>query len=198
MHQNEEGTLRKLSRRDRGFKKSKTKDDLFEWNRYCRKSEEHRKKLENSKPDIVDRINEHIRLEKEKERQENQRKDEWYWTSSDNEYEDEDDDYCTINTKEENERYEEEDRKWREAEENSRKQKVKEKRQKEREKLKEAIARPIDPLPERELCQYEQIREDIIRERKEAMERFNFYEDLKKTKEEIGFIPKRFQDEKDI
>ena len=89
-------------------------------------------------------------------------------------------------------------RKWREAEENIRKQKLKEKRQKEREKLKEAIATPIDPLPERELCQYEQIREDIIRERKGAMDRFNFYEDLKKTKEEIGFIPKRFQDEKDI
>ena len=53
-------------------------------------------------------------------------------------------------------------------------------------KLKEAIATPIDPLPERELCQYE----DIIRERKEAMDRFNFYEDLKKTKEEIGFYTK--------
>ena len=93
---------------------------FFEGKEYCRKSEEHRKKLENAKPDIVDRINEHIRLEKEKERQENPSKDDWYCTSSDNEYEDEDEDYYTINTKEENERFEEEDKKWREAEKNIR------------------------------------------------------------------------------
>ena len=40
------------------------------------------------------------------------------------------------------------------------------------------------------MCHYEKIREDIIRERKEAMDRFNFYEDLKKTKEEIVFYTK--------
>ena len=69
---------------------------MFEWKEYFRKGEEHRKKMENAKPDIVERINEHIRLEKEKERQDNQRKDDWYWTSSDNESEDEDNDYYTI------------------------------------------------------------------------------------------------------
>ena len=58
---NEEGTLRKFSRRERGLNKCKKKDDLFEWKEYCRKGEEHRKKLENAKPDIVERINEHIR-----------------------------------------------------------------------------------------------------------------------------------------
>ena len=40
------------------------------------------------------------------------------------------------------------------------------------------MARPIDPLPERELCQYEKIREDIIQEREEALAKFCFYEDL--------------------
>ena len=42
--------------------------------------------------------------------------------------------------------------------------------------MKRAAAKPIDPLPERELCQYEKIREDIIKER--------FFEELNKTKEE--------------
>ena len=49
------------------------------------------------------------------------------------------------------------------------------------------MARPIDPLPERELCQYEKIREDIIQEREEALAKFCFYEDLYKTKKAIGF-----------
>ena len=107
---NEEGTLRKFSRRERVLNKCKTKDEMFEWKQYCIKSEEHRKKLESSQPDIVERINEHVRLEKEKERQESQRKDDWYWTSSDNEDDDEDANYYTIHTKEEKERFEEEDR----------------------------------------------------------------------------------------
>ena len=52
-----------------------------------------------------------------------------------------------------------------------------------------AIATPI--RPEREMCQYEQIREYIIRERKEVMYRFNLYEDLKKTKEDIFLYTKK-------
>ena len=63
----------------------------------------------------------------------------------------------------------------------------KERREKKKEKLRQAMARPIDPLPERELCQYEKIREDIIQEREEALAKFCFYEDLYKTKKAIGF-----------
>ena len=48
------------------------------------------------------------------------------------------------------------------------------------------MAKPIDPLPERELCQYERIREDIIKEREEAMAKFKFFENLEKTKKSIG------------
>jgi hypothetical protein len=58
-------------------------------------------------------------------------------------------------------------------------------KKKERER-KEKMAKPIDPLPERELCQYEKIRENIIKERKEAMARYNFFENLKDTKRDIG------------
>ena len=49
------------------------------------------------------------------------------------------------------------------------------------------MAQPIDPLPERELCQYEKIRENIIKEREEAMAKYNFFENLNDTKKDIGF-----------
>ena len=45
--------------------------------------------------------------------------------------------------------------------------KLEEKKKKERER-KEKMAKPIDPLPERELCQYEKIRENIMKEREES------------------------------
>ena len=78
----------------------------------------------------------------------------------------------------------------REAMANRLKQEQGEKRKQEREKLKEAASKPIDPLPTRELCQYERIREDIIREREEAMAKFKFYENLEETKKSIGFYGK--------
>ena len=52
------------------------------------------------------------------------------------------------------------------------------------------MEQPVNPLPERELCQYEITREEIIRERKELMAKFEFMENLKKTKEEIGLYKK--------
>ena len=51
--------------------------------------------------------------------------------------------------------------------------------------------RVMAPLPKRELCRYEQIREDNIREREDAMVKFNFYESLDKTKEDIGLYGNR-------
>ena len=41
-----------------------------------------------------------------------------------------------------------------------------------------------------EMCLCEQIREDIINERQEAMAKFGFYEDLEKTKQEVGLTSK--------
>jgi hypothetical protein len=57
--------------------------------------------------------------------------------------------------------------------EHRKKEKLEEKRKKDKER-KEKMAKPIDPLPERELCQYEKIRESIIKERAETMARYNF------------------------
>ena len=66
---NKEGTLRQFSRRERVMKKDKKKIEI-EWQNYWQRSENHRKKLENAKPDVVERINEQMRLDKEGERQE--------------------------------------------------------------------------------------------------------------------------------
>ena len=52
--------------------------------------------------------------------------------------------------------------------------------------MKEALAKPLKPLPKRELCQYEKIREQIIAEREEYMRNSNFYNDLEKAKKNIG------------
>ena len=49
------------------------------------------------------------------------------------------------------------------------------------------MAKPIDSLPVSEMCQYEKIRESIIKEREEAMAKCKFFENLSETKKEIGF-----------
>ena len=45
---------------------------------------------------------------------------------------------------------------------------------------------PLKPLPERELCEYERMRERNIREREEAMAASNFFKDLQDYKKTIG------------
>ena len=62
----------------------------------------------------------------------------------------------------------------------------KEKRKQKYKENKEKMATPIDPLPKTKLCAYEKIREDIIEEREKAMRESGFFEDLEKTKKEIG------------
>ena len=58
-------------------------------------------------------------------------------------------------------------------------------RQKEREN-KEAMATPINALPERELCDYEKLRLNNIEERQMAMMECGFFEDLMNIKKDIG------------
>ena len=64
-----------------------------------------------------------------------------------------------------------------------RKQKVRERR--------ELMKVPINPLPERELCLYEKIREDNIKERINAMEKSKFFDDLTAMKTKFGFYKKQ-------
>ena len=71
----------------------------MEWKNYWQRGDNHRRKLENSNPDIVERINEQMRLEKERERHvEADNESDWSLTSA-AEYKW--DDYFYILTKEE-------------------------------------------------------------------------------------------------
>ena len=88
-----------------------------------------------------------------------------------------------IISKEQSDCFEEDER---EAMIKYRKKKEKEKRQLSRENMKEALAKPLKPLPKKELCQYERIRAQIIAEREEYMRKSNFYNDLEKAKKDIG------------
>ena len=88
---NNEGRLRTFSRRESGRKDGKNWDELFEWEQYSRKSQNHITNLEKMQPDIVERLNEKMRSIKEKERQRKEERNngewdydgesgEWYWT----------------------------------------------------------------------------------------------------------------------
>ena len=58
--------------------------------------------------------------------------------------------------------------------------------QKEKER-KAAMNKPVPPLPERELCDYEKMRDKNVRERQMAMAQSGFFEDLNEYKNKIGF-----------
>ena len=47
---------------------------------------------------------------------------------------------------------------------------------------------PIPPFPEKEMCEYEKLRERNINERKKVMQEAGFYDDLNGYKQEIGLI----------
>ena len=48
----------------------------------------------------------------------------------------------------------------------------------------------MHPCPERDMCRYEKLREDIFKEREETMLNFNFYEELHQTEPDIGLYSK--------
>ena len=56
------------------------------------------------------------------------------------------------------------------------------------EERRKAMSIPLDPLPERELCEYEKIRENNISEREKAMYDSGFFEDLLSYKKDIGLV----------
>ena len=68
-----------------------------------------------------------------------------------------------------------------------RKEKAREKRKQKEEELKAAMQHPVPPLPEKEMCEYEKLRENNIKEREKAMEEAGYFEDLHNYKRKIGF-----------
>ena len=70
-----------------------------------------------------------------------------------------------------------------------------EKRKKKEMERKEAMAIPVAPLPDKELCAYEQFRADNIKERKAAMAECKFFDSLNCLKKDIGLIANDKKDE---
>ena len=172
-------------------------DELFEWKLFMQKSSGHREKLSMNRPDIVSKLNEMNRIESEKkqkreEEQSNQEWEyhgesgEWKWTGEFDPVHIPDDPFPPL-TEEEYKQCKEADKKMMEEMAQYKKKEQKEQRQKKEKERRDAMKVPIDPLPERQLCEYEKIREDIIEERRLAMLKCKFFEDLKDTKLEIGF-----------
>ena len=183
-----EGRLRDFSKR---LKQTHKKEDFLDWQDYWESGEKERQKLTKLQPDIVDKINEKVRLEKERKRQH----DEEYGELYENYWMDEDDDamvsyVSNSQTQEEKEMIDEAERQEKEALVRYKKNEKKKKMQAKREQVKKAMATPLPPLPERELCQYEKIRENIIKEREEAFAKLKFFEDLHRTKVKIGLYKK--------
>ena len=68
------------------------------------------------------------------------------------------------------------------------KEEEKEKRKKKQEEMKQAMKKPISPLPVSELCPYEKLREQIIKERRDAMIESGSFDDLLNYKNNIGLL----------
>ena len=188
----DEGRLKEFSHRSRG-----KFEEIRDWEMYSRKGERQREILKEEKPDIVDIINERVRLEKENERKrrEREKEGEWCYNGESGEYywsgegEPNYGDTFTYEapTAEELQKCREEERKIWEALLEEKRENQKDKRKKKQEELQAAVNTPVQPLPERELCPYEKLRESNIKERQEAMEASGFFEDINNYKSEIGF-----------
>ena len=190
------GRIKEFSARNISFRNM---DDIVQWRNFMYRSERHKEQVSQSRPDIVARINESIRLAKEEDRQKEEKykngewhyhgeSDEWYWTGE-NEPEYGDDHFVHEAPTEEEKRLDKEaEERWMEAEIEERKHEKRLKREMKEREQREAMKKPLDPLPERELCDYEKLRESNINERQEAMAKCKFFQDLMEFKEEIGFI----------
>ena len=163
---------------------------------YKRKGKRYSEYLEVKKPDIIQVLNEKIRADKESERKRREKggKGEWcyhgesgeyYWTG-DGEPEYGDNFVNEGLSAEELKQFREEENKMFEEMLEERKKIQKDKRKQKQKEMKEAMDTPIQPLPEKELCEYEKLRESNIKERQEAMAASNFFEDINEYKTDIG------------
>ena len=183
---NEEGRMTKFKRRG---KKNITKDKDYEF--FIQKGKKEFDLLEGEQPDIVERINKKFREQKEKERAHEEKYGNYYFDGEDyvpqdfDETEITEDNFDTI-TKEEMESLQKQKREMEDEWARNKKKIQKENNQENQKQLKLALLTPLPPIPQRELCDYEKIRENNIRERMEAMAESGFFEDLADTKKEIG------------
>ena len=191
-----EGRMKKFSRRS-----GRKNDEMRDWEFFFRSDNNASRLLDNKKPDIVEKINAKMREEKEKERKQKKMVEEnggeWVYSGESGEWcwdgekepivdEFEYETYCEGELEQIRENEKKEYEEYLSQEKNS----LKETRKLINEKRKEAMAIPVEPLPEKEPCAYELFREKNIRERKQAMADSGFFEDLTNFKSEIGLVEK--------
>ena len=155
--------------------------------------------LKATRPDIVERLNQEVREEKEIERKKKEKEKkndddgqwnyngesgEYYWTGP-NEPEYGDNFSHSPPTEEEKMLIKEAEKREFEWYCEERKNRLKEKRKQKENELKEAMANPMDPLPQYEMGQYEKLREDRIKERERLMAECGFFDDLMHLKKDM-------------
>lgn len=193
--------------------------DLNDWRLYKKKSKKHDEQLKEKRPDIVCKLNEKFReiaeennnqrkIQEEKDRKEkwlyNPEYDDYVWIGQgEPEYTPCDGNSHTL-TKEEQVEYEafqkrdlegyrlylEELKQEEKAERKKKDEQKKAVRKKKYEETKKALGVPLEPLPERALCEYEKIRENNIKEREDAMIASGFFSDILTDKNGLGIVYK--------
>ena len=172
-------------------------EEIRDWELYRGNGRIYSQVLEAQRPDIIQILNEKRRVEKERERNriEREKNGEWCYHAESGEYfwsgtgDPEYGDTFSFEapTPEELKRFREDEEKISKAMLEEKKRLQKEKRKKIQKEQKEAMDKPLDPIPEKELCEYEKLRNRNIKEIEGAMAANNFFEDLQEYKKEIGF-----------
>ena len=186
---NEQGRLKDFAPRSHTNHGDKRWDkDLNDWNVFRKEKKSQAGLLEEKRPDIVCQLNEQSRKIREADRnkrekeEESQEKYEELLDSLENEEQ-----FCyEAPTEEETKLYREQDIEDWKCYFDERKKEEKEEEKMKKEEKKRAQIEPLDPLPERPLCEYEKIREINIKEREDAMTAAGFFSDLQAFKKSFG------------
>ena len=192
----DKGNLKEFARRNGG-----KSDEMRDWELYYKGCKNNADNLAEKRPDIVQVLNEKIREEKEKERKRKQQVEEgggdWLYSGEMVEYdwigngkpqfEEDGFEYKTLTKEELAEIRKQEDLQYK-AILKARKEELNEKRREKRQEEKDLLKAPLDPLPVRPLCEYEELREKNIKEREEAMAKSGFFDNLTSYKKEIGLV----------
>ena len=178
--------------------------EIDDWTSFRKKGKEYCEKLEVSKPDIVAKLNEEYRKKEESKREmEDKRKNQIEGDGEELIYNAENDYYHWFGegdpighnnpefeplTAEELTDIRRKEEEMLQAEMEKDRKLAKERRRQKQDQLKAAMKIPVPKLPEKEMCEYEKLRERNISERKKAMIEAGFFEDLNSYKQRIGMI----------
>ena len=179
-------------------------NEIDDWISYKKKGKKYLEKLDEMKPDIVAKINEQVRKEDESRKEIEAKKkiqieedggewiynaefDDYQWVGEGDPQVNNDPVYEPLTTEQLAEIRRQEEELLQAEIEKERKLREERRRQKQ-DQLKKAMKTPIPPFPEKEMCEYEKLRERNINERKKVMQEAGFYDDLNGYKQEIGLI----------